>query len=82
MRGLAKANQSRHVTHRDRWLLDQQLGGHVQPTLAQLLMEAGLAELGEGTCELTRRAGQRARDRIERERASIMTGDDHARLQI
>lgn len=82
MRGLAESDQPRHVAHRDRWLLDQQLGGHFQPALAQLLMKSGLAELGEGACELTRRAGKRPCDRIERERTSIVAGDDDTRLQI
>ena len=54
MGGLTKADQPRHVAHGDRRLLDQQLGGHVQPALAQLLMKANLAELGEGARELTR----------------------------
>ena len=82
MGGLAEADQPRHVAHRDCRLLDQQLGGHAQPALAQFLVEANLAKLSEGACELTRRAGKRPCNRGVRERASIVAGDDHTRLQI
>jgi len=54
MGGLAKADKSRHVAHRDARLLDQQLGGHIQPARLQLLVEPKLTALREGACELAR----------------------------
>ncbi len=80
MGSLAEADQSRHVAHWNRRLLEQQLGSHVQSALAQLLMETNLAELDERPCQLTRRTGKRPRNPLVRQWVSIVAGDDHARL--
>jgi hypothetical protein len=82
MRRLAKAHEPRHVAHRDRGLLDQQLRGHVQAARNQILAEGDLAELGIGARELTRRAGQRPGDPLERQRTPVVASDDHASKQV
>ena len=60
MRRLAVADQTRDIAHRDRPLLDQQLGRGGHPPREQVLLEGDLAELRIGALQLPRRARQRA----------------------
>jgi hypothetical protein len=82
MRRLTKADQSGHVAHRDRRLLDQQLRGDVQAACEQILAEAHLAELRVGARHLAWRAGKRPGDLLQRQGTPIMASDYDAREQV
>jgi hypothetical protein len=75
------AHQPPHVADRDRPLLAQQLRGDRHPPRVQVLVE-GVAELRVRALQLPGRGRQRPRDRRERQRAAIVTRDDHPRQQI
>jgi hypothetical protein len=82
VRRLAVADDTRDVAHRDRRLLDQQLRGGPHAAHQQVLAKRGLPELGIGARQLPRRAGERPRDALERERAAVVARDRYARKQI
>jgi hypothetical protein len=79
---LAVADQLRDVAYADRRLLGQQLRRRGQPPRAQVLLKARLAELRVGALHLAGRARHRAGNRRQREAATIVARDDHAREQI
>jgi len=68
VRRLAIADQPRHVAHRDRRLLGEQLRRHRHAPRQQVLAEARLAELPVCALQLARRARHGARHRVQRER--------------
>jgi hypothetical protein len=82
VRRLAVADDARDVAHGDRRLLDQELRSGPHAARQQVLAERGLPELGVGARQLPRRAGERPRDVLERERAAVVARDRHAREQI
>jgi len=81
-RRLAVAHEPRHVAHRDRGLLGEQLRRHRHPPREQILAEAALAELGIGSLKTARRSGDRIRHRAQRERLAIVALHHHARQQV
>jgi hypothetical protein len=54
VRSLTKADQPRHVSYRDRGLLDQQLRRDIEAAREQVLAEGHLTELGVGARDLAR----------------------------
>jgi hypothetical protein len=79
---LTKPHESRHVAHGDRRLFDQQLRGDIQTAREQVLAEGDLAELGVRAGELTRRAGERACDSVERQGLPVVAHNHNTGLQI
>ncbi|HTA35850.1 MAG TPA: hypothetical protein VK761_03955 [Solirubrobacteraceae bacterium] len=82
VRRLAVADEPRDVADRYRRLLGEQLRRGRQPSSAQILVEAQLAELRVGALDLSRRARHRAGDLGERQLASVVARDDDAREQV
>jgi hypothetical protein len=82
VRRLAVANQARHVAHRDRGLIREQLRRDRHAPREQVLLEARVAELRVGALQLPWRARHRARDHRQRQRPAVMARDDHARQQV
>ena len=68
VRRLAVADQARDIAHRDRPLLDQQLGRGGHPPREQILLEGHLAELRIGALQLPRRARHGRGHGLERQR--------------
>ncbi len=82
VRSLAVAHEARHVLHRDRALLDQQLRPHLHATSQQILAEGHLPELRIRALELARRARERTRDHRQGELEAVVTRDHHPREQV
>jgi len=82
VRGLAVADEPRHLAHRDRRLLGQQLRGDRHPPPQQVLLKARVTELGIGALQLARRARHGARHAAQRQPLAVVTGDDHPRQQV
>ena len=82
MRGLAVAHEPRHVGDGNRGLLAEQLRGDAHAPLEQILAEAAVSELGIGSLELSRRARERSRHRLQGQLAAIVARDDHTRQQV
>ena len=78
---MAVAHQPRHVRDRDRLPRQQLRGGH-HAARAEVLLEGLVTELRVGALQLARRAGQGARQRLERQRAAVVARDQHPRQQI
>jgi hypothetical protein len=72
----------RDIAHGDRRLLDQQLRSRPHSACEQILAERRLAEVRIRPRHLPRRARQRPRDTLERERAAVVARDRGAGLQI
>jgi len=79
---MAVADQLGDVAHGDRRLLGQKLRGRGHASREQVLVKARLAELRVGALHLARRAGDRARDRGERQPPAVVARDDDAREQV
>jgi hypothetical protein len=82
VRRLAVADQPRHVAHRDRRLLSEQLRGDRHAPRQQVLAKARLAELPISALQLARRARHRARHRVQRQRLAVVARHDHPRQQV
>jgi hypothetical protein len=82
VRRLAIADQPRHVAHRDRRLLGQQLRRDRHAPRQQVLAEARLAELPVCALQLSRRARHGARHRVQRERPAVVALDHDPRQQV
>ena len=82
VRRLAVADQAGDVAHRDRPLLDQQLGRRRHPPGEQILLEGDLPELRIRALQLTGRAGQSAGHHGKRQLPAIVARDNHAREQV
>jgi hypothetical protein len=78
----AVADQPRHVAHRDRRLLGQELRRDRHAPRQQVLAEARLAELPVRALQLARRARHGARHHAQRERPAVVARHDHPRQQI
>lgn len=79
---LSIANQTAHVGHRDRGLIDQEIRRHAHPPREQILAEGPLAELRIGALELAGRAGQRPGHQLQGQLLAIVARDDHPRQQV
>jgi hypothetical protein len=79
VRGLAIADQQRHLANRRR-LAREQLGGVAQGHVAQVAAERRLPHLREGALQLPGRAGERPRDDGHGQRPPIMAQDDRTAL--
>jgi hypothetical protein len=82
VRRLAVANEPRHVAHRDRRLLGEQLRRDRHAPRDQVLVEARLAELRIRALELARRTRHGARHRAQRERLAVVALDHDPRQQV
>jgi hypothetical protein len=82
VRRLAVADQPRHVAHRDRRLLGQQLSRDRHAPRHQILVETRLAELRICALQLARRARHGAGHRVERQGPAIVPRHDHPRQQV
>jgi hypothetical protein len=82
VRRLAVAHEPRHVAHRDRRLLREQLRRDRHAPRRQVLAEARLPELRVCALQPARRARHRARDRAQRQRPAVVALDHDAREQV
>jgi hypothetical protein len=82
VRRRAVADQPRHVAHRDRRLLGQELRRDRHAPRQQVLVEARLAELGISALQLARRARHRPRHDVQRERPAVVALDHDPRQQV
>jgi hypothetical protein len=82
MRRVAIPDEPPDLADADRGLRDEQLGRSLQPSGAQVLAEGRPAEVGVGTLDLARRAGQGRRQRAQRQRAAVAPGDEGRRLCV
>jgi hypothetical protein len=82
VRRLAVTDQPRHVTHRDRRLLGQELRRDRHAPRQQVLAKARLAELPVSALQLARRARYGTRHRVQRERLAIVARHDHPCQQV
>jgi hypothetical protein len=73
--GLAVADASGHLAHRERALAEH-LEGPAHADLGEVRAEARAAGLGEGALELTPRRGEPAGHRVELEVAGVLALDD------
>jgi hypothetical protein len=81
VRTLAVADEPRDVVHQER-LPREQLHRGSHPPRREILLEGAGAELRVRPLELARRARQRARQVLERQRAAVVARDEHAREQV
>jgi hypothetical protein len=79
---LPVADEARDMVHRDRRLLDQQLGGRGHAPRKEILLEGVLTKPRVRTLQLTRRARQRRGHLGERQLAAVVTRDDNPRQQV
>lgn len=82
MSALAVAHQTADVGHRDRGLIDQEIGRHAHPPREQILAEGPLAELRIGALELAGRARKRPGHQLQGQLLAIVARDDHPRQQV
>jgi hypothetical protein len=82
VRRLAVAHQPRHVAHRDRRLLGQELRRDRHAPRHQVLVEARLAELRVCALQLARRTRHGARHHAQRQRPPVVALDHDPRQQV
>jgi len=78
----AVADQPRHVAHRDRRLLGQELCRDRHAPRQQVLAEARLAALGVRPLQLARRARHRPGHDAQRQRPAVVALDHDPRQQV
>ena len=81
MRGVAIANQPRHIADRDR-LLGEQLARGGQAPRDEVLVEGLFSEERIRALQLARGARERAGDRLEREIPTVVARNEHPRKEV